>query len=554
MAADIQFGSGFHKRNPDVLTCIANLSNDEVFTPPSFANQMLDTLEQGWAESNNGENIWARSDLKFLDPFTKSGVFLREITKRLTEGLQSEIPDLEERVDHILTKQVFGIGITELTAQLSRRSVYCSKDAKGKHSIASSFKNSSGNIWFEPTGHVWVGGKEKILTADQDGNTIEVTVDGSCKFCGARQKTHDRNASLETHAYKLIHTSEVESLVEEIFGEHMQFDVIIGNPPYQLNDGGGEGASAIPIYQKFVEQAKKMNPRMLTMVIPARWYSGGKGLDDFRESMLTDGGLAEIHDYPETDMVFPGVNIRGGVCYFLWTPTQVATCKVANYSKNSLVKTADRVLLESGLKTFVRYNEAMSILNKVRKFGEPTLDTLVQSRNPFGIPANFSNFSTTKSTLNSVVLFRSRRGSTKDKLVYISEGQVQTNAEFVAKIKVLVSKASPGGDEYPHAIFSRPFIAPKVSACTETYLIVDMPGSNQKAENLLGYLETRFFRFLVSLIKNTQNISKASFAFVPIQDLSESWTDEKLYKKYGITGEEIAFIESMIRPMESDNE
>ena len=142
-------------RNPDVLTCIANLSNDEVFTPPEFAGRMLDTLAAGWAASNNGADIWEDSTVRFLDPCTKSGVFLREIATRLIKGLAEEIPDLQTRVDHILTKQVFGIGITRLTSLLARRSLYCSKQANGEHSVAKGFASDDGNVWFERTEHSW---------------------------------------------------------------------------------------------------------------------------------------------------------------------------------------------------------------------------------------------------------------------------------------------------------------------------------------------------------------------------------------------------------------
>jgi hypothetical protein len=542
------------KRNPDVLTCIANLSNDEVFTPPEFAKQMLDTLENAWSNANDGTSLWSDPNVTFLDPCTKSGVFLREIVERLTHGLENEIPDLRTRVDHILTKQVFGIGITHLTSLLARRSVYCSKFANGEHSVASSFDDADGNIWFESITHTWVGGTQSVETADEQGRPIQKKINGRCKYCGASQSSLERSIESETHAYSFIHTEDVQKFIAEIYGEEMQFDVVIGNPPYQLNDGGGEGASAVPIYQKFVDQAKKIEPRLLTMVIPARWYSGGKGLDEFREVMLTDGGLKEIHDYPETDIVFPGVNIRGGVCYFLWTPDSTAECKVVNYSKMSNPDTSTRAHLEPGLATFIRHNRAISIIRKVRTLQEETMDSLVYSRNPFGIPANFEDFSTSKTGKKSVLLYRSRRGSNSDKEVYIDISQVISNRELVEKIKVLVSKASPGGDEFPHSIFSRPFIAQTGSASTETYLIVDTPKNLVEAENLLKYLETRFFRFLVSLIKNTQNISKSSFAFVPIQDFSKSWTDSCLYKKYGVSDDEVAFIESLIRPMEHESE
>jgi hypothetical protein len=541
-------------RNPDVLTCIANLSNDEVFTPPELARQMLDLLADHWARENDGANVWADPNVRFLDPCTKSGVFLREITSRLVSGLSPTIPDLHQRVDHILTRQVFGIGITRLTALLSRRSVYCSKWADGKHSVARSFDGPNGNIWFEPSEHTWVGGSQWIETADSKGQPVRSTIDGRCRFCGASQQMFSRDDALESHAYEFIHTDDIRGRIAQIFGTEMKFDVVIGNPPYQMNDGGGEGASAIPLYHRFVEQAKALEPSQLVMVIPARWYSGGKGLDDFRDSMLHDQRMAEIHDFPETGLVFPGVNIRGGVSYFLWSQSHSGLVKVVNYRRDAEPVIARRPLLEPGASTFVRYNEATSILSQVRALGEPTYGQRVQSRNPFGIPSNFADFSRSKTKKTPVLLFRSRRGSIADKEVYISESQVKSNQQFRDRLKVLVSKASPGGDEYPHAVLGAPIMAPAGSVCTETYLIVDFPTSSEEAKHLVGYMQTRFFRFMVQLIKTTQNISKGSFAFVPVQDLSRPWSDAQLYEKYQLSDSQVAFIESMVRPMDARDE
>ena len=503
--------------NPDVLSCIANLSNDEVFTPPEVANAMLDMLPQ---------ELFSDPTTTFLDPGCKSGVFLREIAKRLLEGLEPLYPDLQERTDHIFKEQLFGIAITELTSHLSRRSLYCSKTANGNYSVAD-FDTIDGNIRFKRINHRWQNGK--------------------CVFCGASKKEYDRSADLETHAYEMIHTIKPEDIFK------MKFDVIIGNPPYQLNDGGGDGSSAQPIYHRFIQQAKKLGPRYISMIIPARWYSGGKGLDDFRSEMLHDERVSIIHDFPETSDCFPGINIRGGVCYFLWDKTHKGKCTVVNH-KQDLINTMDRPLLENGAETFIRYNSAVSILAKVMAFNEETMDSRVSSRLPFGIPSNFTNYVLKPDSRHSIILYRSERSKNAEKKVYIEPRHIKKNMAWKDKKKVLVSKASPGGDEYPHAIISEPVLADNNSVCTETYLIVDFVDSVKDGENLISYMSTKFFRFMMSLIKNTQNISKGVFAYVPVQDWSKPWTDDELYKKYGITEEEIEFIDSMIKPMKLGGE
>ena len=369
-----------HNRNPDVLTCIANLSNDEVFTPPELANQMLDLVAAAWADGHNGASIWADPSVRFLDPFTKSGVFLREITSRLTDGLKSEIPDLEARVDHILTEQVFGIGITRLTSLIARRSLYCSKWANGKHSIAKSFSTDDGNVWFEPQQHTWSGATEFVETADVNGRPIRKGTNGRCTYCGANQRDYDRGSQLETHAYALIHADDPKSRVQELFGDKMQFDVIVGNPPYQLGQSGGDaiGNFAMPIYQKFVAAAKSLDPRYIVMVIPSRWFAGGRGLDDFRQEMLSDRRMRALVDFPDSREVFAGVDIAGGVSYFLWDSSWDGACDVTTVSGGVAGQTMSRLLDEHDI--LVRYNEAVSILHRVLSTSDGSL--VRQSRPP----------------------------------------------------------------------------------------------------------------------------------------------------------------------------
>lgn len=286
------------------------------------------------------------------------------------------------------------------------------------------------------------------------------------------------------------------------------------------------------------------------MIVPARWYSGGKGLDEFRDSMLHDERLSVIHDFPETSLCFPGVNIRGGVCYFLWERDHKGPAEVFNHSSDAETTSTTRPLLEKGASTFIRYNPAIGILNKVQAFGEETYDQRVMARNPFGIPSNYADF-LREPGKDTYTLYRSRRGSNRDKVVYIHASDVKKNHQLIPEIKVLVSKASPGGDEYPHSIFSMPLMGVRNSVCTETYLIVDVVKTEEEAQSLLAYMQTSFFRFLVSLIKTTQNISKGCFAFVPVQNLDHPWTDAELFEKYGITQSEQDFIAQMIKPINS---
>lgn len=496
--------------NPDVLSCLANLSNDEVFTPPEIANRMLDLLPK---------EIWSDSKVKFLDPFCKSGVFLREITKRLLDGLSEEIPDMQERLDHILHYQVYGMAITELTSLVSRRSLYCSKEASSEYSI-SRFDEAAGNIAFHEIQHTW----------------NEST--GKCIYCGASRDVYERGEDKESHAYQFIHTDNPKELFN-----NMKFDVIIGNPPYQLNDGGGRDSAAIPLYDKFVQKAKQLAPHFLIMIIPARWYTGGRGLDDFRDNMISDTRLKVIHDYPETDDCFPGLNIRGGVCYFLWDSLYHGDCTIINHIKGKMIE-MKRPLKEANIPLLIRYNQSISIMKKVLKFKEVSLGKYVSTSKPFGMRSNFSDFTSIQTEMHSVKLYRFGENG------YVAKKIIVKNEKLIDRYKVLVSKASPGGDEYPHSIVSQPIVSEPNSVCTETYLVIKDVDSRIEAENLVSYIKTRFFRFMMSLVKNTQNISKASYTFVPLQDFSHPWTDEMLYRKYNLSSDEIAFIESMIRPME----
>jgi len=524
-----QVGFALRGRNPDVLTCIANLSNDEVFTPPEFANQMLDMVAKAWAANNGGVNLWADKTVRFLDPFTKSGVFLREITSRLTEGLAEEIPDLQERVDHILTHQVFGIGITQLTSLLARRSVYCSKYANGEHSIAQSFESGEGNIWFQRTKHTWKKGK--------------------CVYCGASRETLDRGEGLETYAYAFIHADDIKTRVAEIFGDDMQFDVIIGNPPYQLASNGG--TRDVPIYHRFVEQAKKLEPRYLTMVIPSRWMAGGLGLTDFRQTMLSDTRIRILVDYPNAAEVFPTVGINGGACYFLWDTAYDGMCSISTVRAGEVFEPTSRSLGEFDV--LVRDNRSLDILRRVLRYGEPSINTILARDKEFGWTSNFDGFHTTEQS-GDVPLYYIR--SMKRKQGFIARSAVTKSEHLIDTWKLLVPKVGSGRERERSGVdlvLGPSLIAPAPSVCTQSFLFFSV-SSREEAESLQSYYKTRFFRFLVSLRKITQDATHSTYHWVPMQKWDCIWTDAALYEKYGITKEERALIESMIRPMGEVND
>jgi site-specific DNA-methyltransferase (adenine-specific) len=510
------------KYSPDILNCLANLSSDEVFTSPELANRMLDLLPQ---------ELFQSPKTRFLDPCSKSGVFLREITKRLLIGLEGQIPDLQERIDHVMTQQVFGIACTDLTAEMSRRTLYCSKQANGGYSVSTAFQDGQGNLLYERCHHTW-------------------NAQGRCEHCGASKGEYLRSDSRETYAYPFIHKS-----IKEIFHKNMQFDVIIGNPPYQMSDGSGNGAGAVPIYNNFVLQAQKLQPRYLIMIIPARWYSGGRNLDSFRDTMLHDNRIRVIHDYPISSDCFAGVQIEGGVCYFMWDRESKGKCKVFTHIGKVIDEQPERDLLEEGCESFIRNNIQIQILRKVRSKGFSTFMNLVSANDPFGYDVREKKSYKRIKPPFRIEFFKGASefyyyGWQKDGIGYIDKKTARKGSDLIDKWKVYITQAYGMGNGYPTQVINKPFVGKPNSLCSETYILIGPFDDEQTAQNVITYINTRFFRFMVLYKKNTQHATQGVYQFVPLQDFSHPWTDEMLYKKYGLTEGEIAFIESMIRPME----
>jgi site-specific DNA-methyltransferase (adenine-specific) len=499
--------------NPDVLTCLANLSSDEVFTPPKVANEILDMLP---------EEIWRDKNATFLDLACKSGVFLREIVKRLDKGLERVIPDRQKRLNHIFRNQVFGIAITELTSLLSRRSVYCSKTANGKYSVCQSFDDPQGNLRFKRIAHSWVNER--------------------CVFCGASQAEYDRGKELETHAYEFIHTDKPE----EIF--NMKFDVIVGNPPYQLAGGAG-GSSDSSIYQLFVEQALKLQPRFLSMVIPSRWLAGGRGMDEFRKTMLTGKHISHLVDYTKMSTVFPGVDFEGGVGYFLWDKNHQGGCEYTLVLGDEEQPAVVRKLDEFDI--FVRDMRAVCILKKVQQLKEPSMADLVSGDTPFGLATNFAGYKD-KPFRGSVALYLTERGQRV--VCHTDRTSIRKNIHLIDSWKVLLPEAYGERGAIPALVLGPSIVAPPASVCTQTYLVAGPLASRKAAASLQSYSKTRFFRFLVSLRKITQHALRSTYSWVPQQTWDRTWTDDALCKKYELTKDDIGFIESMVRPMEDNDE
>jgi site-specific DNA-methyltransferase (adenine-specific) len=417
---------------------------------------------------------------------------------------------------------VFAIAITELTSLMVRRTLYCSKDASGDSSSVR-MPSRNGNIWMKRVEHSYKNGR--------------------CSECGGSRDQLERE-NRENYAYGFIHASGREAIEKEM---DMKFDVIVGNPPYQM-DGGGGGTNATPLYDVFVQQAIAMNPRYLAMIVPSRWMAGGRGLDSFREQMLNDKHLRKLVDYPNAEEVFPviGKSIKGGVCYFLWNRDDEGPCAVTIVRGQDRHGPIERSLDEFDV--FVRDVRAIKILNKVIKKKERTLEEIVSGDTPFGLASNYGPLREGIKQVGEIKLYAVRSGKRLE--AWIPRDAITKNVGLIDAWKVLVPKAgSDGGAKIPDVVLGKPLIAVPKSVCTQTFMTVGPVENLAEAENLSNYLTSRFARFLISLRKISQDALRSTYSWVPMQDFSKPITDAELFKKYSITKDEQAYIAEMIKEM-----
>jgi site-specific DNA-methyltransferase (adenine-specific) len=513
----VEDGTGLTRaqRVPDILDVIAALSSDAVPTPPLLARALLDILPA---------EVWSNPEFKWLDPATKSGSILREAARRLMIGLADWEPDPAKRADHILRNMLYGCSITQVHGEMTRRSVYVSRDATSDYSLVH-FDEPEGNLPFVQAEHDYPVNKQGQAS-------------GPCRVCGAPAHL-ERGDARENYAYAFIHE---EYPTEEM--HHMKFDVIVGNPPYQLGTEGF-GATASTIYHRFVEHAIALEPKYVAMIIPSRWFAGGKGLDDFRERMIKDRRLRSIVDNPKLFDCFPGVEIKGGVNYFLWDRDHDGDCEFSTRVDGVIVSTMTRDLRE-GNGVLVRDNKAMSIIHKVTAKAEKSIEELSTVTKPFGLTMRSNYPGSMPEPFDGAVplIYASHVG-------YSRTDQIQRNHQWINRWKVLLPMAGDGHGREVSYVIGEPIALAPGSACTQTYLIAGMFDSAQETENYAYYLTTKFVRFLILQRKVTQHVTPDRFRFVPLLDMKRRWTDADLYEHFGLTEDEAAYIEATIHPREA---
>lgn len=521
----------------DILETITNVGNDEVFTPRKTCTMILDSLP---------EDVWHHPEYKWLNPATKNGIFEREIALRLDKGLKDIIPDEETRRKHILQKMIYAIGQTKFTANVARRTLYYCSEANRK---CDGIKASDGHYvnGYAIGNGTWFEDEEGNVKTPKTEHSFDKN--GKCIFCGmSKDSKYNSSEQREHYAYEFIHYEQasLEKHLQDLFfkGDRaMKFDVIIGNPPYQLNDGGGTGDSATPIYNLFVENAISLNPRYISMIIPAKWFSGGKGLVDFRKHMLNDTHIEEIHDFSNFKDVFPSLGgLAGGACYFLRNKEYNGPCKVYNDFSNMYSK---RFLNQFNI--LIRDNKSIGIINKVFNFCKnnelETMDKIVSNRLPFGISTTYKY-----ADEGEIPCYFTQKIGLK----YVNKKDVKDDMKIINKYKFLAPKAPIAGQ----TDFTKPvmffysgntLIAKPGEIASESWLVLNTFDTALEAENFKSYVFSKIFRFLLLQTVVSQNITKSNYSFIPnFKDYKAKICDADLIRKFELSKDEWEYIDSRI--------
>ena len=544
--------------NFDILETITNVGNDEVFTPRKTCDMILDCLPK---------EVWHNPNYKWLNPATKNGIFEREIAIRLDEGLKDIIPDVETRRKHILQNMIFAFGQTKFTANVARRTLYyCSKANQKCDGIKASdghyvngyaignggwFKDEEGNI------------KTPITKHDIDKKTKK------CRYCGITHDSKYLDANQrEQYAYEFIHVYHLplqRHLRDRFFGgnKDMKFDIIVGNPPYQLSLGndGGNSSKAKAIYHLFISQAIALNPKYICMIVPSRWMTKTtEGIsDDWVDEMLKKKNFVMVNDFDDAAICFPNNEIKGGVNYFLYNRDYQGPCKyIFHDSKTNKEYERVGLLDPMGAGIVIRDPKGLEIIERI---------SLVEGKyyeyNNFSMLVSPKDFFTNKEKLTSSWKEYKKEKDSRHNIKYyvsksfneqpfgwIEESDIPKGMGTIKLHKVYIPAAGGSGND--EIILGTPIYGEPYSVCSQTYLVIGYDPNNHnftelQCQNIIKYIKTKFFRYLVSIKKKTQNGPRGVYQFVPLQDFNEVWTDEKLYKKYNLTKEQIELIENSIR-------
>ena len=531
-----------YNEDTDILETLSSLNNHEVFTPPTVARQMLDLLPS---------EVWKNPYLKFLDPCAKTGVFLREIMVRLNDNLPrknefgedyycdgNNLNNPMERLYHIRRNMLYAIATSNLTAQITRRVLYGVTVANSDKDKACGFKGLNDTYNYK----MW---NDYGKLRQRDGNVFyghnnpqhDFDLKGKCKICRMSREASEEDT--ESYAYPFIH-GKVSTNIQKIRSGDMRFDVIIGNPPYQISDGGGNGSSAIPLYHKFIELALSIKPMYISMITPSRWVNGGKGLDKFRKTMFSNKHLVSLQHYTKSRDLFPSVDIEGGVSFFL-----IDRSKNTNLLETLTIdgNNEDIFNIDKTSPFIIMNRIGVSVFEKVSVIESSFLSTCVLARNPFGISSN-SKHITDNDNSNTLIEVATKRF----KIKYINKKYIIKHQELIGKYNVVLSKLN-GAANNNGRVIGNPEILGNGQCCTDTYLVLKSYDNLDLCLKFVSFVKTKFFRFMVSLKKTTNISSRKSFCYTPDICLSEEWTDEKLYAKYNLTQEEINYIESTIKEM-----